>query len=160
MGDNTCSQPTGEKGENMISEEQIEEQILEGLEQMLEGVDSDISRLTEARGRLYGTIQDIKRGNIQPFTAETGGAVAKREPTYGELFTNAIEGVLTEEQPLHRRVILDRVIEKGIHIGAKKPLNALGQYLRVRTGGLRTSARVCGHWWTTPARTWRLNRRR
>ena len=42
---------------------------------------------------------------------------------------DAIYGILSDEHPLHRRVILERLIERGVHIGGVTPINSLSAHL-------------------------------
>ena len=57
---------------------------------------------------------------------DSGG---RRTGTYAQELTNAIHDTLLSERPLHRNVILERVIERGIHVGGAKPMNSIGSYL-------------------------------
>ena len=61
----------------------------------------------------------------------TGGVDAggRRASTYAQELTDAIYDTLLSEHPLHRTVILDRVAERGIHVGGAKPINSIGSYL-------------------------------
>ena len=56
-------------------------------------------------------------------------AGGRRTGTYAQELTNAIHDTLWSERPLHRNVILERVIERGIHVGGAKPMNSVGSYL-------------------------------
>ena len=56
-------------------------------------------------------------------------AGGRRSGTYAQELTNAIYDALLSERPLHRNVILERVIERGIHVGGAKPMNSVGSYL-------------------------------
>ena len=40
-----------------------------------------------------------------------------------------MENILVIERPLRREVLLDRVQERGIHVGGAKPVNSIGSYL-------------------------------
>ena len=54
---------------------------------------------------------------------------SSRPNSHSAELTGAIEAVLLEERPLHRRVILERVTKRGIYVGGEKPLAVLGSYL-------------------------------
>ena len=57
---------------------------------------------------------------------DTGG---RRSSTYAQELTDAIYDALSSERPLHRTVILERITERGIHVGGTKPINSIGSYL-------------------------------
>lgn len=65
-----------------------------------------------------------------------------RNGTFGTQINAAIEAILREERPLHRTVILERLVARGIHVGGEKPLNALSSYLSIgdnfKTEGTKT----------------------
>ena len=56
-------------------------------------------------------------------------AGGRRIGTYAQELTDAIHDTLFSERPLHRNVILERVTERGIHVGGAKPMNSIGSYL-------------------------------
>ena len=56
-------------------------------------------------------------------------AGGRRIGTYAQELTDAIHDTLLSERPLHRNVILERVTERGIHVGGAKPMNSIGSYL-------------------------------
>ena len=61
-----------------------------------------------------------------------GGGVdagGRRTSTYAQDLTDAIYDTLSSERPLHRTVILEKVAERGIHVGGAKPVNSIGSYL-------------------------------
>ena len=60
---------------------------------------------------------------------EENGVTANSEPNHGDMVTDTIEQILTQEQPLHRSVILERVQGAGVHIGGSMPLNSISSYL-------------------------------
>ena len=56
---------------------------------------------------------------------------------------NAVFSVLTSERPLHRSVIYERVLRRGIHVGGKSPINNLGAHM---SGDLRFKSDGNGNW--------------
>ena len=58
--------------------------------------------------------------------SDAGG---RRASTYAQELTDAIHDTLLSERPLHRNVILEKVAERGIHVGGTKPVNSIGSYL-------------------------------
>ena len=56
-------------------------------------------------------------------------AGGRRASTYAQELTDAIYDTLLSKHPLHRTAILDRVAERGIHVGGTKPINSIGSYL-------------------------------
>ena len=42
---------------------------------------------------------------------------------------DAIHEILTEERPLHRRAIHDRLVERGVRIAGRDPVNNVGAHL-------------------------------
>ena len=68
------------------------------------------------------------------YEAEAGTDISSAVPTprpnsHSAELTGTIEVILLEERPLHRRVILERVTQRGIYVGGEKPLASLGSYL-------------------------------
>lgn len=61
------------------------------------------------------------------------------EGTFTADLTGAVHAMLTEQRPLHRKVIHDRLKEQGIHVGGKDALGNLSAYLsndsRFKTAG-------------------------
>ena len=51
--------------------------------------------------------------------------------SYEREVSDAMSDILTDERPLHRNVILDRVQERGIQVGGRKPVNTIGSYLSI-----------------------------
>ena len=56
-------------------------------------------------------------------------AGGRRSSTYAQELTDAIYDTLLSERPLHRTGILERVTERGIHVGGTNPVNSIGSYL-------------------------------
>ena len=61
--------------------------------------------------------------------ANTVDAGGRRSSTYAQEVTDAIHDTLSSERPLHRTIIMERVIERGVHVGGTKPINSIGSYL-------------------------------
>ena len=61
--------------------------------------------------------------------AARANAVVPRNGTFTAQITAGVEAILREERPLHRTVILKRLVAGGLHVGGAKPLNTLGSYL-------------------------------
>ena len=70
---------------------------------------------------------------LRIFEQSVDTAAAETVSPYAEELTNAMYDVLMIERPLHRNVLLDRVRERGIHIGGQKPVNTIGSYLSTDT---------------------------
>ena len=52
-----------------------------------------------------------------------------RNGTFGAQVIKTIHAILQEESPLHRKMILERVLARGVHIGTQDPLRTVGAYL-------------------------------
>ena len=52
-----------------------------------------------------------------------------KEASTGDGLRDAIYGILSAEHPLHRRTIHDRLLEKGVRIGGRDPVNNVGAHL-------------------------------
>ena len=105
-----------------------------GLERMISAADVEITRLAESRAGMVKALHELDLGRIQPFGPNERPAsvvaTVPGEPTHTEQVANAIEEVLTEEQPLHREEILNRVIEKNsVAITTKNHLETISQSL-------------------------------
>ena len=97
------------------------ENTIAGLDEAIEQLRADIQSLEEARTVLV-------RQGATPSQARNNRDV----PTQGNLQArvgNAVEEVLTEERPLHRGVILERILARGIPMDASNPLHYLGTFL-------------------------------
>ena len=66
--------------------------------------------------RVFEQNGDAEHGDKSPFAQEVGGAMFD---------------ILTDERPLHRKVILTRVRQRGIHLGGQNPVNTIGSYLSI-----------------------------
>lgn len=55
----------------------------------------------------------------------------KREGGTDNDLRNAIADILASEGPLHRRVVHDRLVEMGVHIGGRDPVNNVGAHLSI-----------------------------
>ncbi|MXY20269.1 MAG: hypothetical protein F4Y49_02920 [Dehalococcoidia bacterium] len=96
--------------------------------------DAEIARLTETRDAALRLIQELDERESLGTAEEArkGPAVNTgqvKEPTYKQQVAQAIVEVLTEEQPLHREVIRERVEAKGIPLTARKPIDTIAQRL-------------------------------
>ncbi len=60
---------------------------------------------------------------------QNGEAIHESTSPYAEELTNAMYDILIAERPLQRAVILERVQERGIHVGGQTPVNSIGSYL-------------------------------
>ena len=67
-------------------------------------------------------------GAIRVFEQNDNVSTEDRSP-YAKEVSDAMVEILTDERPLHRDFILDRILERGIHIGGQKPVNTIGSYL-------------------------------
>lgn len=101
--------------------------IVRGLREKLKEVDAQYEKLRKERDHLYGAIAVFERD-----IRESGDPNGQAElATYTDTLRDAICNVLTEEQPLLRRDILDRVKDRGIPITAKNPIRLIGHHLSV-----------------------------
>lgn len=78
----------------------------------------DIDKQVEA---IYTTLRIFEQNGDVPGTPLVS--------PYAAELTNAMYDILIVERPLHRAVILERVQERGIHVGGQKPVNTVGAYL-------------------------------
>ncbi len=69
------------------------------------------------------------RINQERTSGDDAAAGGRRASTYAQELTDAICDTLLSERPLHRIAILERVAERGIHVGGSKPVNSIGSYL-------------------------------
>ncbi len=84
-------------------------------------------QLTETQRRLESI-----RSVIEIYEEEkvaTAKSTIPRNGTFTQQITTAIEAILIEERPLHRKVILERLTAQGLHVGGERPLNTLSSYL-------------------------------
>ena len=112
------------------------------MEELLETAETNIGILTQNRAQLRELISSVRSGILSMGAAEGDASETSlpvKELTQNELLDNAIEEVLTEEQPLHRNLILDGVKEKGVHMTAANPLNTLSQRLTLSERFLNVS---------------------
>ena len=88
----------------------------------------ELDALYESISRRRDALQEV----IQMYEQDVNNADATDDGlTHKDELTNAIEEILTEEQPLHRGTILERVREKGVYVGGKNPVNSLSSYLSI-----------------------------
>ena len=62
---------------------------------------------------------------------QKGDTGRRNKGTVGQELGGAIFSILTFDRPLHRKDILTRVQERGLHVGGDNPVNAVGAYLSV-----------------------------
>ena len=108
--------------------------VREYLSGMVAETDAEITRLIETRDAALRVIQELdERESVGTAEeAQKGPAVNTgqvKELTYKEQVAQAIVEVLTEEQPLHREVIRERVEAKGIPLTAQRPIDTIAQRL-------------------------------
>ena len=84
---------------------------LDALKPMRDELNEEIARLERI---LSGIDDDFQLPTVGTFTAE---------------LTSALHDILAAERPLKRPVILDRLAEKGVHVGGKDSLRTLSAYL-------------------------------
>ena len=94
---------------------------LQSLIKEWEGKKRKIDKELEA---LY-IVMRMNQERIEDTNSERG----PRASSYAQELTDAIQGILLSERPLHRQVILARVAERGIYVGGAKPINSIGSYL-------------------------------
>ena len=106
------------------------EQQAEELRQELDAVESDLLNLRSAIGTVDRTDDSVFQRRGRPGTVDAE-------------VTDAIRAVLMEEQPMHRKELMRRVEEGGVHIGGKKPLDTFAAYL---TKDPRFASVGAGNW--------------
>ena len=94
--------------------------LVKELEAKKRQIDKEIDKEIEALHIVIRLNQERTNG------VDAGG---RRTGTYAQELTDAIYDALLSERPLHRNVILERVTERGIHVGGAKPINSIGSYL-------------------------------
>lgn len=92
------------------------------LTRILEQKERDLETLQQAIEGLRIAIQEVERAELNMVTTPQKG-------TYREEITNAMHDILKISGPLHRKVILDRLIDRGIHVGGG--IHTVGSYLSV-----------------------------
>ena len=66
--------------------------------------------------RVFEQNGDPEQGDKSPFAQEV---------------SDAMFDILTDERPLHRKVILTLVQQRGIHLGGQNPVSTIGSYLSI-----------------------------
>ena len=95
---------------------------------ILRDLENKIKQREEVIARLNKEIDALKTVYELEEAKPTGGRTTRHNSHEAEL-TDAIESVLQEERPLHRRVILERVQAKGIYVGGDNAVKAMSPYL-------------------------------
>ena len=84
----------------------------------------------EAKKREIDKQVENLHGAIRVFE-QNGDAEDEGRSSYEREMSDAMFDILTDERPLHRNIILDRVQERGIQVGGRKPVNTIGSYLSI-----------------------------
>ena len=71
-------------------------------------------------------------------------ATPQRSRSYSAQICDAIELILERQRPLHRKQVLDRLLEMGFVIGGAEPMTTLASYLS-RDARFKNAGRGC---WT------------
>jgi len=98
--------------------------MVQGIMEKSQELDIEQDRIVEERKGLLTVLSIFERDadgdSLTP---------APKEPTYGEELVEAMREILSEEQPLHRKEILNRAKARGIVFTAKNELRTVGYYL-------------------------------
>ena len=60
-----------------------------------------------------------------------------REVTFEKVVSDLIFDILTDERPLHRKIILARIQERGINVKGKNKESNIGAYLSLYSGAIQ-----------------------
>lgn len=100
---------------------------IQDLKTAIGGIDDEIRSMDERKAELQR-----QRGalvtTLRFFGDDSGVAVAPPTIAGGSL-NDAIFAVLSEESPLHRRVIHDRVVETGVRVRGRDPVSNLAAHM-------------------------------
>ena len=92
------------------------------LRSALRDIDEKKRFLDEQRSAISMTLSYFEgSGADSPQTDGSDGTTAN--------LRDAIHEILTEERPLHRRAIHDRLVERGVRIGGREPVNNVGAHM-------------------------------
>lgn len=98
--------------------------VIQGIRDKLKELDFEQDRIAEERKGLLTALAIFERD------ADAGSLTTEpKEPTYSEELVEAIREILSDEQPLHRREILNRAKARGIAFTAKNQIRTVGYYL-------------------------------
>ena len=98
---------------------------------------TDAQRRVESIREVIAMYEEEQAANAKSATPRNG--------TFGAQLNDAIEAILREESPLHRKVVLERVIARGIHVGGKNPMNKMSTYLS-QSDRFKPDGRKSGVW--------------
>lgn len=98
--------------------------------------ESTVSVLREVITRLEEEIGKIERQRdglvvaLQYLENSSDASKPSRDRTASDMRDAMVE-ILAEESPLGRRDIYDRLVERGIHVGGRDPVNNVGAHLSI-----------------------------
>ena len=98
-------------------------------------------RLNRLREQLNGA--EVYRASIISVPSRIFGESQQQARSFKELLTDTICEVLTEDRPLHRTDVLERVVAKGVHVGGNDPLATIAPYM---TADPRFTSDGKGNW--------------
>ena len=113
-------------------------QMLEGIatqkEARRDALVAELALIDRSLGTLRLSIQEVEEADIpsQP-----------QEGTIQQVLTDFLFGVLSDEGPMHRKELLQRAQQHGIHIGGKDVTNQMSSYMSKDS---RFSSDGRGHW--------------
>ena len=90
------------------------------LTRILQKKESELAALQESINVLSGAIKEVEMADDDAVTTPHRG-------TFKEELVSAIYDVLEEHGPLHRNVILQKILELGLHVGGG--VRTVGSYL-------------------------------
>ena len=98
------------------------EETLKVLDRILQQRKKDMEALQTAIDGLRIAIAEVERATDDAVTTPQKG-------TYKQELTDTLYGILFEYGPLHRNAILEKVKERGLHVGGG--ISTVGSYLSV-----------------------------
>ena len=85
-----------------------------------------LAELEEERDVLAKNIESV-RNTVN--LLESRNAVTSTPAQQAQTLRDSVYQILSEQHPLHRRTIFDRLIERGIPVGGVDPVNTVGAHL-------------------------------
>ena len=101
------------------------ESMVQGILEKLKKVDAEYERLVRERESLYVTLALFEREVAKQPSLHT----TDKPSTYENDIRSTIYEILSEEQPLHRKDILERVKSKAVPVTAKNPIKLIAYHL-------------------------------
>ena len=88
------------------------------------------SKVRQLEGKKRDLDKEVEALHVAIRVFEQNGQSRERQgSSYARELTDAMADILGTERPLRREVILERLQERGIHVGGAKPVNSIGSYL-------------------------------